>query len=289
MDYKELREAVERTENAEWEVAEEAIEGGSRLGYLPSRGVPPLEEQVTLAAQAAAAPPPPTPLFPSLVDLRAAPAGNLITPIRDQEACGSCVAFGSSAAVEGTLRAEHEDPNIELDLSEAYLFYCKAAAEGRTCGGPTGGWYPKAALDVFAEGGGVPDEACFPYTAGDQECAACADWEGRATTITAWQPLDTPAEMKEWIASHGPTVASMVVYEDFQHYAGGTYRHVSGEKLGGHCICIVGYEDRRDLWIAKNSWGTGWGDEGFFRIAYGECGIDSGMLGVEGVSSPAAP
>lgn len=289
MDHKELREAVERTENAEWEVAEEAIDAGSRLGYLPSRGVPPLEEQVALAAQAATTPPPATPVYPSLVDLRATPAGNLITPIRDQGACGSCVAFGSSAAVEGTLRVEHDDPNIEVDLSEAYLFYCKAAAEGRTCGGPTGGWYPKAALDVFAEGGGVPDEACFPYTAGDQECAACADWEGRATTIAAWQPLDTPAEMKEWIASHGPTVASMVVYEDFQHYAGGTYRQVSGEKLGGHCICIVGYEDRRERWIGKNSWGTGWGEEGFFHIAYGECGIDSGMLGVEGVKSPSAP
>jgi C1A family cysteine protease len=28
-------------------------------------------------------------------------------------------------------------------------------------------------------------------------------------------------------------------------------------------------------WIARNSWGTGWGDSGYFRIAYGECGIES--------------
>jgi C1A family cysteine protease len=289
MDPNELREAVERAENVEWEVAEEAIDGGSRLGYLPSRGVPPLEEQEAIAAQAAAVAPPAAPSYPPAVDLRATSAGNMITPIRDQGQCGSCVAFGSSAAVEGTLRAEHGDPSIELDLSEAYLFYCKAAEEGRTCGGPTGGWYPKAALDVFSKGGGVPEEACFPYTAGDQECAACADWEGQATTIEAWRPLDTPAEMKDWIATHGPTVASMVVYEDFQHYRGGIYSYVSGEKLGGHCICIVGYDDERRFWIAKNSWNTGWGEEGFFRIAYGQCAIDSGMLGVGGVRSPVAP
>lgn len=284
MDHKELREAIEKAENVEWEVAEAPVDAG--LGYLPSRGVPPLEEQEALAAQAVAAGPPAAPSYPPAVDLRSAPAGNLITPIRNQAACGSCVAFGSSAAVEGTLRAEREDPNIEVDLSEAYLFYCKAAAEGRTCDGPTGGWYPKAALDVFAEGGGVPDEECFPYTAGDQQCAVCSDWEGRATTIAKWEPLDTPGEMKDWLASHGPVVASMTVYEDFQQYAGGIYAYVSGRLRGGHCICIVGYDDEQKYWIGKNSWSTGWGEEGFFRIAYGQCGIDSGMLGVEGVRTP---
>lgn len=283
MDPSELREAIERAKGVDWEVTEEAIDAGARLGYLPSRGVPPLDEQVALAAQAAAAPPPGPPSYPSAVDLR---TSGMITPIRDQGQCGSCVAFGSCAAVEGTARVESGNAGLDIDLSEAYLFYCKAAEEGRTCGGPTGGWYPKAALDVFSQAGGVPDEGCFPYSAGDQPCRACEDWQGRATTIAAWKPLDTPAEMKEWIATHGPVVASMVVYEDFQHYRGGIYSHVSGEELGGHCICIVGYDDERECWIGKNSWNTGWGEEGFFWIAYGQCGIDSGMLGVEGVRTP---
>lgn len=286
MDANELREAIERTENVDWEVAEAEIEAESRLGYLPSRGVPPLEEQEALATEAAAAPPPAAPPHPPAVDLRETSSGNMITPIRDQSRCGSCVAFGSSAAVEGTLRVERDDPELELDLSEAFLFYCRAAEEGRTCSGPTGGWYPKAALDVFSEGGGVPDEECFSYTAGDQPCNACEDWRARATTIARWEPLDTPAEMKEWISTHGPVVASMVVYEDFQLYAGGVYSYVTGPKKGGHCICIIGYDDEGGFWIGKNSWGPRWGESGFFRIAYGQCGIDSGMLGVEGVDTP---
>jgi C1A family cysteine protease len=284
MDPRELREAVEQAENVEWEVAEEAVEG--HLGYLPSRGVPPLEEQEAIAAQAAAAPAPAEPSYPAAADLRATAAGNMITPIRDQGACGSCVAFGSSAAVEGTLKVEAGSAELEPDLSEAFLFYCKAAEEGRTCDGPTGGWYPKAALDVFSEDGGVPEEACFPYTGGDQECDACDNWEAQATTIAAWKALQTPAEMKEWLATHGPIVASMVVYADFMHYAGGVYKHVSGREEGGHCICIVGYDDEGEHWVVKNSWNTGWGEGGFFRIAYGECGIDSGALGVEGVRTP---
>jgi C1A family cysteine protease len=287
MKAEELKEAIDRTEDVEWRVSEEAIEAEPRLGYLPSRGVPPLEEQEALAAQALSALPPSAPSYPPSVDLRDSEVGRLVGPIRDQGACGSCVAFGACAAVEGTLRAKNEDPNLDVDLSEAHLFYCSAAAEGRTCGGPTGGWYPKAALDVFSQRG-VPDEACFPYTAGDQPCTACEDWEGRATTIDSWQPLHTLPEMKDWVATHGPTVGSMVVYEDFQFYAGGVYRHVSGEKLGGHCVCIVGYDDENEYWIGQNSWGSGWGEEGFFRIGYGQCAIDSGMLGVEGVRSPQA-
>ena len=41
---------------------------------------------------------------------------------------------------------------------------------------------------------------------------------------------------------------------------------------------MIGYDDSKTCWIAKNSWGTGWGESGFFHIAYGECGIDSKVL-----------
>jgi C1A family cysteine protease len=37
----------------------------------------------------------------------------------------------------------------------------------------------------------------------------------------------------------------------------------------------VGYDDPNGCWICKNSWNTTWGEQGFFRIAYGECGIES--------------
>ena len=77
----------------------------------------------------------------------------------------------------------------------------------------------------------------------------------------------------------------MTVYDDFMHYTGGVYSPTSSVNLGGHCVCVVGYDDTNGCWIGKNSWGTGWGEGGLFRIAYGQCGIDAEMWAVDGVSS----
>jgi hypothetical protein len=46
---------------------------------------------------------------------------------------------------------------------------------------------------------------------------------------------------------------------------------------------VVGYDDDHGCWICKNSWGTGWGEGGFFRIAYGQCGIDAQMWAINGI------
>ena len=42
---------------------------------------------------------------------------------------------------------------------------------------------------------------------------------------------------------------------------------------GGHAILLMGFDDNHEYWICKNSWGTGWGENGYFRIKYGESGI----------------
>jgi C1A family cysteine protease len=73
------------------------------------------------------------------------------------------------------------------------------------------------------------------------------------------------------------------VYDDFFHYVSGVYHHTTGGVQGGHCVCVVGYDDTQSCWICKNSWGPAWGENGFFRIKYGDCGIDAEMWGVNGI------
>jgi C1A family cysteine protease len=91
--------------------------------------------------------------------------------------------------------------------------------------------------------------------------------------------------MKNWISTKGPLVTCYSVYNDFFSYRSGIYKHVTGSLAGGHCVSCVGYNDVDKYWICKNSWGAGFGEGGFFRIAYGECGIDANMYAVENVVS----
>ncbi len=67
----------------------------------------------------------------------------------------------------------------------------------------------------------------------------------------------------------------MNVYEDFFYYERGVYRASYGGYIGDHAVCVVGFDDANSCWICKNSWGTGWGESGWFKIGYGECGMGS--------------
>jgi len=45
--------------------------------------------------------------------------------------------------------------------------------------------------------------------------------------------------------------------------------NISGEQcLGGHAVCAIGYDDNKQCLIVRNSWGTGWGDMGYFYLPY---------------------
>ncbi len=70
-----------------------------------------------------------------------------------------------------------------------------------------------------------------------------------------------------------PLLCSMLVYDDLRFYTGGVYQHVSGAYLGGHAVVIVGWDDAESCWICKNSWGTDWGEDGYFRIRWEDCSI----------------
>jgi C1A family cysteine protease len=288
VDVAQLRRTLSEREDANWNAASTIVSQLSReqmklrLGAVPQEGlslqaiVERAEQQEAdmAAAEAVAA--------PAVYDLRNVNGRNFITPIKDQGGCGSCVAFGTCAAIEGTLRVQQGDPNLRVDLSEAHLFYCHARNEGRNCGN---GWWTDRALTACRDTG-VADEACYPYTAGDQACNVCGDWQNRVTKIRGFRSLTSaPAQMKEWISTKGPLTACFAVYEDFFAYRSGVYRHVSGNQVGGHCVSIVGYDDGQGCWICKNSWGAGWGESGFFRIAYGQVGIDTWAVhGVDGVT-----
>jgi hypothetical protein len=206
---------------------------------------------------------------------------NWVTPMQDQGACGSCVAFGTVATIECQARIQSTNPSLDIDLSEADLFFCGA---GRNC---QTGWWPAYALD-YAKDEGISDEGCFPYRDQDMDCALCSDKADRLIKIGSWQEIINIDQRKEWLDKKGPLVACMAVYRDFFSYRDGVYRHVTGDLAGYHAISCIGYSEEEGCWICKNSWGTDWGNQGFFKIAYGEADMDAefAMYGVEELAGP---
>ncbi|XP_071447893.1 tubulointerstitial nephritis antigen-like [Hetaerina americana] len=86
---------------------------------------------------------------------------------------------------------------------------------------------------------------------------------------------------------YGPIQATMRVYQDFFHYRGGVYSRPAGsdnrDSHGYHSVRILGWGEEGGIpyWLAANSWGTWWGEDGYFRIKRGtnECDIEKYMLG----------
>jgi len=249
--------------------ADEITEPPFSLGALPE-DIPEEERVVVYAAGA----------LPTHFDWRNQNGQNWMTSVKNQGGCGSCVAFGAVGALEGQLRIEMDEPYWNLDLSEQHLFSCG----GGKC---SMGWYLSSALRYLQQYG-TPDEACAPYQGRDVACSSsCPDWQSRAYKIESWNWVVASPEAIEAALQNGPLLARFDVYTDFFSYRGGVYHHTSGSLAGGHAITIVGYDSVERYWIVKNSWGASWGESGYFRIGFGEVGIEQAAASISAALPPA--
>lgn len=208
-----------------------------------------------------------------------------MTPVKNQGFCSSCTAFGSLAAAEVIGKLRHK---TELNLSEGQLFFKSpgfgpgSSNDKHNC---LTGWYVDEALD-YLQSTGVVSEEEFPYNLEDKKRELPNGWENRVTKITGYKKLTDHKAMKSWIHTKSPLIAGMSLHADILLYGRGIYSPVLGHEVGGHCVCVVGYSDDYGAWLCKNSWSNNWGENGYFWIKYGECGIDAEMWGIEDIIPP---
>ncbi|MDD5209186.1 MAG: C1 family peptidase [Elusimicrobiales bacterium] len=250
---KEVQDAIAK-KGAKWTAGETNISSAREdWKYLVGLNFEPVDaEPIGLVAAAE---------LPASIDWRDA-NGNFVTAPKNQKKCGSCWAFSMTGGLESYTLLKENTPGKDLDLSEQVMLSCSGAGScngGRLSAG-------------FLKKTGLPAESAYPYTATDGSCAtAAAGWQTGAKKIGAWgsvsQDLNT---IKTALVKYGPLPIAFMVYEDFMHYKTGIYSYTTGKQLGGHAVLLVGYNDAEKYFIVKNSWDLGWGENGFFRIAYSE-------------------
>lgn len=189
-------------------------------------------------------------ILPNYFDWRNYKGGNWMSPVRSQARCGSCWIFSAVGAVEGTYNIEQGNPNLDPDLSEQDLVSCGP-------GGGCMGGYPHVAIN-YIHTTGICDEACFPYQDINTgigvktrvPCSSkCGDWNNRLWKIRNYGRVSSDInEIKRAIICHGPLSV--------------------GSDNWKHAIVLAGYDDARQRWIIKNSWGIGWNDRGYGYIPY---------------------
>ena len=205
--------------------------------------------------------------LPAAFDWRDSNGKNYVTPVRNQGQCGSCYIFGTVAALESQLLLKYARPGTDLNLSEQIPLACDSAAGNCTAGGYA------SMIATYLHDTGTALETCYPYIAAEGDCGdACANWQRAPFRLDSYTDLSdrTEEEITTALMTTGPLTVWMRVYADFDHYTGGVYSYATGEDKGGHFILLVGWDDAQSAFLCKNSWGTGWGESGYFWIAYSQ-------------------
>ncbi|MDR1885451.1 MAG: lectin like domain-containing protein [Synergistaceae bacterium] len=237
--------------------------------------------------------------LPASYDLR---EGGLVTPVRDQGDLDSCWAFSALAAMESS---HLKRTGLETNLSEMYLFwYSFNSHPGHdrtgTGGRPGGGW-DNTAVSSMARWVGPVLEGEAPYgtdPAGPYERYSApfrlSDAFFLNLQFADGEPQPTDDVRKRLIMDYGGIsagcyIGSRGVYFNERNNAW----HYTGNMSPNHAVLIVGWDDsyprenfnafprRNGAWLAKNSWGTGFGNRGYYWISYEDSSLRDGVVFLE--------
>ncbi len=254
---------------------------GNYFGFIPLPFAP--EKYVDPALQKAA-------LSDSKYDMRD-PNGDgnlsdsLLPPIRQQGECGSCWSFASYGVLEST----EKTTGITSDFSEKHMIQNHGFDPG-----PCDGGNLLMTSAYLASGKGTVNEGNDPYQDNPNAplCTNCL--AERYIDNTIFLPVrasvNTNQYIKQAILDHGALYTSIY----YEHYSydenSATYYYDDSDNSfddSNHAVSIVGWDDdkmvagasRPGAFIVRNSWGTNWGENGYFYVSYDDESIAFSILG----------
>jgi C1A family cysteine protease len=207
-------------------------------------------------------------------------AAGAVTPVKNQEQCGSCWAFSTTGSVESAwFLAKGTLPSV----SEQQLVDCSTAEGNQGCNGGLMDY----AFEYIIKNKGITTEAAYPYTAtGPNACAAAG--KPVAATLSGYKdvPVNSETALETAIAQQPVSVAVEADQSVFQFYSGGVMDSACGTQLD-HGVLAVGYGvlGGKEYYLVKNSWGASWGANGYILLGRGAKFNPSGQCGLQMAAS----
>ncbi|MBU7037660.1 MAG: hypothetical protein HXS52_06985 [Theionarchaea archaeon] len=210
--------------------------------------------------------------LPSIFDYRT--LGKVTSP-KNQGSCGSCWAFATVGSLESKILLEG---GASYNLSEENVLSCNVYNAGCSGGNDF------IAVNYLTKYG-ASLETCAPYDATDGTLCKSCDYVRK---LSGWkiigENLDSENSaiidvVKQALSDYGPLIVTMDASgPGFSAYTGGVYEWWTPSSEN-HGVLLIGWNDTlthshgTGAWIVKNSWGTSWGEGGYFAIAYGSAMI----------------
>ncbi|KAI6240269.1 Peptidase C1A domain containing protein [Aphelenchoides fujianensis] len=217
--------------------------------------------------------------LPKNWDWRNVDGRSLVTVDRNQhipQYCGSCWAHGTTSAIADRYWIKANATGTQPVLSVQAIVECASGALG--CNGGNA----EAVYEYAQKNGGIPHDTCNEYRAADRKCdklSRCYTcWPGKGCepvanytsyTLKEGSSIDSdPKQLKAELYHHGP-IPCGIAADPIVDYKGGIVNYTGGSAHIDHLVELVGYgEDEAGVqfWILRNSWGTAWGEQGWFRV-----------------------
>jgi len=204
--------------------------------------------------------------LPASFDLR-----SQCPPVYDQGDLGSCTANAIAAALQFD-QIKEQQPQAFIP-SRLFIYYNERVIEGTVSS--DSGAQIRDGIKSVATQGDCP-ETLWPYDITKFAVEPPPECYSQALKFTAvkYQRLtQTANQFKGCLASGYPFVFGFTVYDSFESPQVAKTGHApmpspSDTMVGGHAVMAVGYDDSQNWFIVRNSWGPGWGMNGYFTLPY---------------------